>query len=320
MTLRQNSGSGVSPATPKAGRLYRMGRWLIAPYADLLDLLRRGQNRRYSRLQATLIAGCLLLAGAAFIAPWLFLLSGSLKSEQAMQAGGFQLIPSHFHWMNYPKSLERMHFLRALANTIFVTTFSVVGQVFSSSLVGFGFARYKFWGRNFLFILMLSTLMLPAQVTIIPVFLLFRDMGWINTFLPLIVPAWLASPFFVFMFRQFFSQIPEELVEAARMDGCSEWRIYFRIMLPLSAPVIAITAIFSFLNAWNDYFSPLIFLDSPRRYTLTLALASFNGQYGVIHPQYLLAATCVTMLPCLVLFFAAQRYFIDSHNLTGLKA
>ena len=306
-------------ALPAAGRTRRFLRWVLAPYTDLLELLQYGSQRKYSRSRMALITGMLLLAGAAFLAPWLFMLSGSLKSEQAMQAGGFALIPRHIHLMNYPQALARMHFANALANSIFVTTLCVLGQVISSSLVGFGFARHRFFGRNTLFVIMLSTLMLPAQVTIIPVFLLFRSLGWINTFLPLIIPAWLASPFFVFMFRQFFSQIPEELIEAARMDGCSEWTIYLRLMLPLSAPVIAITAIFSFLGAWNDYFAPLIYLDSPHRYTLALALASFNGQYGVTHPQYLLAASCVTMLPCLVLFFAAQRYFVESHTFTGLK-
>ncbi len=308
-----------APAPPVGARVRRFARWLLAPYTDLLDLLQYRHERKYSRARMALIAGLLLLAGAAFIAPWLFMLSGSLKSEQAMQAGGFNLFPRNLHLMNYPRALVRMHFVNALANTIFVTTLCVLGQVISSSLVGFGFARHRFFGKNTLFVIMLSTLMLPAQVTIIPVFLLFRSLGWINTFLPLIIPAWLASPFFVFMFRQFFAQIPEELIEAARMDGCSEWTIYLRLMLPLSAPVIAITAIFSFLGAWNDYFSPLIYLDSPRRYTLALALAGFNGQYGVTHPQYLLAASCVTMLPCLVLFFAAQRYFVESQTFTGIK-
>ena len=311
--------SQTDTAPPVAGRVHRFVRWLLAPYTDLLELLQYRQARKYSQARMALIAGLLLLAGAGFLAPWLFMLSGSLKSEQAMQAGGFNLFPHYLHYMNYPRALVRMHFINALANTIFVTTLCVFGQVISSSLVGFGFARHRFFGRNTLFVIMLSTLMLPAQVTIIPVFLLFRSLGWINTFLPLIIPAWLASPFFVFMFRQFFAQIPEELVEAARMDGCSEWTIYLRLMLPLSAPVIAITAIFSFLGAWNDYFSPLIYLDSPRRYTLALALAGFNGQYGVTHPQYLLAASCVTMLPCLVLFFAAQRYFVESQTFTGIK-
>src|SRR5207247_2925608 len=141
-------------------------------------------------------------------------------------------------------------------------------QVISSSVVGFGFARFKFRGRSLMFMVMLSTMMLPAQVTMIPVFVLFRGLGWIDTLLPLILPAWLASPFFVFMFRQFFAQIPEELVEAARIDGANHWRVYWQLMLPLSGPVIAIVAIYTFLAAWNDFMTPLIYLNSPHNRTL----------------------------------------------------
>ena len=274
---------------------------------------------RYSTGQTLAFYVLLALGAVVFLLPFAFMLSGSLKSEQAEQAGSLSLIPRHIHWGNYPAALARIHFGVTLANTLFVTTWAVLGQIISSSLVGFGFARFRFRGRNLIFILMLSTMMLPGQVTMIPVFLLFRSLGWVNTYLPLIIPAWLASPFFVFMFRQFFAQIPEELVEAARLDGASNWNIYWRLMLPLSGPVIAITAIYSFLWTWNDYLNPLIYINSPNKYTLALALANFNGQYGVRHPQYLMAASCITMLPCLILFFAAQKYFVESIAMTGLK-
>src|SRR4029077_16385905 len=175
-------------------------------------------------------------------------------------------------------SPEKMNFWPALANTVVITTLCVIGQVISCSLVGFGFARFSFRGRSILFMVMLSTMMLPAQVTMIPVFVLFRSLGMIDTFWPLIIPAWLASPLFVFMFRQFFSQIPEELIEAARMDGASNWRIYWQMMLPLSGPGIVIVAIYTFLGAWNDFLAPLIYLNSPSNRTLALALNSFKGQ------------------------------------------
>ena len=174
-----------------------------------------------------------------------------------------------------------MNFAPALANTVVVTCMCVIGQVLSCSLVGFGFARFQFRGRTILFMIMLSTMMLPAQVTMIPVFVLFRSLHMIDTFWPLIIPAWLASPFFVFMFRQFFSQIPEELIEAARIDGAGNWRVYWQIMLPLCGPVIAIVAIYTFLGAWNDFMGPLIYLNSPMNRTLALALNSFQGQYGI---------------------------------------
>jgi ABC-type glycerol-3-phosphate transport system permease component len=163
-------------------------------------------------------------------------------------------------------------------------------------------------------------MMLPAQVTMIPVFVLFRSLGMIDTFWPLIIPAWLASPLFVFMFRQFFTQIPEELIEAAKIDGASNWRIYWQLMLPLSSPVIAIVAIYTFLAAWNDFLGPLIYLNSPENRTLALALNAFRGQYGVSDVHLLMAASVVCMLPCVILFFAAQRYFVDSVAMTGLKS
>jgi len=222
-------------------------------------------------------------------------------------------------WGNYPKSLERMDFMGALANTTVITVLCVIGQILSSSLVGFGFARFRFRGRNFLFMLMLSTMMLPPQVSMIPLFILFRHLGMIDTIWPLVIPMWLGSPFYVFMFRQFFTQVPEELVEAARIDGAGNTMIYWRLMLPLSGPVIAIVAIYTFMFVWNDFLGPLIYLNSPENRTLTLALNAFNGNYGVSDVQLLMAASFVTMLPCIVLFFAAQRYFVQSTAASGLK-
>lgn len=264
------------------------------------------------------IYGLLVLGAAALMVPFFFLVSGSLKTDQELSDLG-QLLPSEFQWQNFRDALEMMDFWPALANTTVVTTLSVIFQVISSSMIGYGFARYRFRGRNALFAIMLATMMLPAQVTMIPVFLLFRSLGWIDSFLPLIVPALFGSPFFVFMFRQFFLQMPEELLEAARIDGASAWMIYWRLMLPLSTPVIAIVAIYTFMFTWNDFMAPLIYLNSPGNRTLALALNSFSGQYGVEFRNLLLAASFVTMLPCIVLFFAAQKYFVDTGATAGLK-
>src|SRR4029077_1986931 len=216
-------------------------------------------------------------------------------------------------------SPEKMNFWPALANTVVITTLCVIGQVISCSLVGFGFARFSFRGRSILFMVMLSTMMLPAQVTMIPVFVLFRSLGMIDTFWPLIIPAWLASPLFVFMFRQFFTQVPEELIEAARIDGATNWRIYWQLMLPLSGRGIAIVAIYTFMGTWNDFMNPLIYLNSPHNRTLALALNAFRGQYGVIDAALLMAASVVCMLPCVALFFACQKYFVESVAMTGGK-
>ncbi|MEM1026902.1 MAG: carbohydrate ABC transporter permease [Planctomycetota bacterium] len=263
----------------------------------------------------------LILGSAVLLMPFVWMVKSSLSSEQVVQSGevwvGFG--SGGPQWSNYPESLARMDFTNALANTVFITFFSIVGMILSSSLVGFGFARFRFRGRKVLFMLMLSTMMLPPQVTMIPVFVLWKSLGVIDTFWPLVLPMCLAGPFFVFMFRQFFSQIPEDLVEAARIDGASNLRIYWQLMLPLSKPVIAITAIYTFMAVWNDFLSPLIYLNSPENRTLALALNAFRGQYGLSDAHLLMAASFVCMLPCLVLFFAAQRYFIEGVATSGMK-
>ena len=277
-----------------------------------------------------------LVAGAALlIVPFVWMVKSSLSTEAIVQSGEITFsfgqtqdgTPVGPQWGNYPESLEKMGagmrgklpVFPALANTIFVTTFAIIGQILSCSLVGFGFARFRFRGRGVLFILMLSTMMLPPQVTMIPVFILFRSLGMIDTFWPLILPMWLATPFFVFMFRQFFAQVPEELMEAARIDGASNVAIYWRMMLPLSGPVIAIVAIYTFMSTWNDFLAPLIYLNSPENRTLALELNGFKGQYGTSRAELLMAASFLTMLPCIVLFFAAQKYFVQSVATSGLK-
>lgn len=276
------------------------------------------RKRMYSWLAYSL----LLLGSLVFVVPFYFVVVGSLKTDVQVQAGDFLTPPQSLadvQWSNYPAALMQMGFLPALSNTVVITVLCVIGQVFSCSLVGFGFARFSFRGRKLLFMVMLSTMMLPTQATMIPVFILFRWLGMVDSFLPLILPAWLASPFFVFMFRQFFAQIPESLIEAARMDGASYWRIYWQMMLPLSGPVIAIVAIYTFLGTWNDFMGPLIYLNSPEKRTLTLALNAFRGQYGTSDAHHLMAASVVCMLPCVVLFFACQRYFVESSAMSGMK-
>jgi ABC-type glycerol-3-phosphate transport system permease component len=274
--------------------------------------------------KSALIYTILFLGSVAFLVPFYFILNGSLKTEEAVQAGDFITPPhslSDIRWSNYPRALspEKMDFWPALSNTVVVTTLCVAGQIVSCSLVGFGFARFRFRGRSILFMVMLSTMMLPAQVTMIPVFVLFKSLHMIDSFWPLILPAWLASPFFVFMFRQFFTQVPEELIEAARIDGATNVRIYWQLMLPLSGPVIAIVAIYTFLGTWNDFMGPLIYLNSPGSRTLALALNAFRGQYGVTDAHLLMAASVVCMLPCVILFFACQKYFVESVATTGGK-
>ncbi|MFT5422365.1 MAG: multiple sugar transport system permease protein [Phycisphaerales bacterium] len=207
----------------------------------------------------------------------------------------------------------------AFANTIVITVLVLLLSVSSSAVAGYGFARYRFRGREPVFMVMLATMMLPYQITMIPVFLLFRQLGWIDSLLPLIVPFACGNPFFIFMFRQFFMQIPQDLVEAAKLDGASAFRTFGQIMLPLTKPVIAICAIYSFMFTWNDFLAPLIYLNSPEMRTLAIELNAFNGQYGVEQRNLLLAASLITMLPCVLLFFSAQKHFVDSGASGGLK-
>jgi len=211
-------------------------------------------------------------------------------------------------------------FFDALANTIVITSLSVFGVVISSSLVGYGFARTRFRGNKLLFTLMLATMMLPPQVTMIPVFLLYRSLGLVDTIAPLIIPFFVGTPFFIFLFRQFFLQIPQDLIDSARIDGAGWFGIWWRILLPMCRPVIAIAAVFTFMATWNDFLGPLIYLHSPEKGTLALALNSFRSQFGGIDNAHLLmAGSVITMLPCVILFFAAQRHFIKGLNLGAIK-
>ncbi|MBM3499709.1 MAG: carbohydrate ABC transporter permease [Armatimonadetes bacterium] len=194
----------------------------------------------------------------------------------------------------------------------------MVGTLLSCSLVAYGLARIRWRGRNALFYGIIATMMLPFQVTMVPIFVVFARLGWVDSFLPLTVPAFFGNAFFIFLLRQFFLTIPDELADAARIDGCSEWDIYWRVVLPLAKPALATVGLFAFMNTWNDYVGPLIYLSDASKYTLSLGLASFSSQYGS-YPGMLMAVTVVMTLPIIVLFFLAQRTFIQGITLTGIK-
>ncbi|MBI5096039.1 MAG: carbohydrate ABC transporter permease [Candidatus Hydrogenedentes bacterium] len=223
-------------------------------------------------------------------------------------------------WSNYSEALVKMRFFSLLANTVAITFLGTLGTVLSCSLVAYGFARFRFPGRETLFMVLLSSMMLPPVVTMIPVYLIFRDLHWIDTLLPLFAPAWLGTNAFnVFLFRQFYMTLPFDLDDAARIDGCSSFRIYWSILLPLSKPVMATVGIFSFTGLWLDFMGPLIYLNSIEKFTLSLGLYIFKGPYTV-QWDYLMAATLVVSLPCIVIFFLGQRFFIQGTVLSGLKA
>lgn len=211
-----------------------------------------------------------------------------------------------------------MPFLAYLRNTLLLCVCSVVGGVASSALVAYGFAKIQFPGRTALFLVMIATMALPGQVTMIPVFTMFRALGWYDTYLPLIVPAFTASAYFVFLLTQFFKTVPTEMSEAAKVDGAGEWTIFWRLVLPLSKPALATCALFQFLWTWNDFLGPLIYVNDPAKYPLAYGLQQFVSHYGGFFAQLMAAATIFT-LPIIVLFFFAQRTFIQGIATTGGK-
>jgi ABC-type glycerol-3-phosphate transport system permease component len=204
-------------------------------------------------------------------------------------------------------------------NSSYIAIMVVIGSVATACLVAYGFSRYRAPGKDLLFLLILSPMFLPQQVTLIPLFLAYKSIGWMDTYLPLIVPHFFGGgAFFIFLLRQFFASIPRDLDEAARIDGCGELAILWRIVLPLSKPAMAVVAIFSFMGSWNDFMSPLIYLNSVEKLTVTLGLSKFQGMYGATLWNSVMAGTVLIVLPPLILFLAAQRYFVEGIHMTGL--
>ena len=270
-------------------------------------------------LYATVMQLVLLVCSAVMVIPFIWLLSTSLKIRGTEFTFPPVWIPRPAVWGNYYKAFfdSGLPFPRFLLNTTIITVGSMVGTLFSASLAGFGFARMRFPGRDKLFVLVLATLMLPEIVTQIPSYLLFRVFGWIDTFLPLIVPSFLGGGAFnIFLFRQFFMSIPYELDEAARIDGASTRQIYQRVILPLSKPVLSTVAIFTFLSSWNSFLGPLIYLNSLDNMTLAVGLRAFQGLRGT-EWNLMMAAAALMMVPVLVVFFLAQRYFVEGIVTTG---
>jgi ABC-type glycerol-3-phosphate transport system permease component len=272
------------------------------------------------------LAGSYLALGTCsvvMLVPLYWMLVTSLKTLRAVYDVPPSWIPNPIVFSNYPEALSAFPFWLYFGNTLIVVSGVILGNLISCSIVAYAFAKLRARGRGLLFNLLLATMMLPEHVTLIPVFVLFQRLGWINTFLPLIVPYWFArSAFSVFLLRQFFLTLPQELSDAARVDGASHWTILTRLIMPLSKPALATIAVFSFMGAWNDFFHPVIYLNSEAKFTLALGLLALIGharESGAIQWQLLMAATTVMMLPVLVVFFFAQRYFIQGIALTGLK-
>jgi multiple sugar transport system permease protein len=221
-------------------------------------------------------------------------------------------------WQNYVDALTKVPFGRYLLNTLVVVFFGTLGTVVSCIMVAYGFSRFRARGLNWIFLVVLATIMLPAQVTLIPTFIIFKSIGWYDTLLPLIVPAFFANAWDIFLFRQFFMSLPLELDDAARIDGAGPWQILWHIIIPQAKPVIITVTIFSILYAWNDFFGPLIYLQSEKNWTISLGLQMFNAIYRN-NDALLMAASVMTLVPVVILFFIAQRYFIQGVVVSGIK-
>jgi len=262
----------------------------------------------------------LLCAGSLLMTlPFLWMVSTSLKETSQIWVFPPQWIPQPVRWENYTEALTSLPFGRYALNTLIITIATTLGVVLTSSLCAYGFARLQFPGRDLIFMIVLTAIMIPYAVLLIPQYIMFRYLGWIDTYLPLTVPVWFGGGAFnIFLLRQFFRTIPGELSDAARIDGASELGIYWRIIMPLAGPALAAVAIFTVLNTWNDFLGPLVYISSQDKFTLALGLAQFRGLYAT-QWQYLMAASTVVVVPTLVLFFMAQRYFIQGVVLTGLK-
>ena len=278
-----------------------------------------GSQSRYRTFKITLIYVVLAVGMVIVILPFLWMVSTSLKTPADIFKIPTVWLPNPIVWANYPNAMTILPFGRFILNTAKITGLAVVGATFSGSLAAFAFARLRWRGRNFMFVLVLSTLMLPFQVIMIPQFILFRELEWLDTYLPLVVPAFFGgSAFNIFLLRQYFMTISPELDDAAIIDGCSRFGVYWRIILPLSKAALMTVVIFIVQNRWQSFLVPLIYLFDQKKYTLALGLRLFQDQYTT-EWELMMAAATVSMIPVLLVFYYGQRYFIQGVVFTGVK-
>jgi len=263
--------------------------------------------------------GLLIAAALVMMVPFYWMVISSLKSNIEIFAQPIQWIPNPARWSNYKDAFTYpgFNFPRLLWNSLYYSGLTMIGTVLSSALVGYGLARFKFPGRDLLFSITIATLVIPGVVTFIPTYVLFQKLGLLGSYAPLILPAFLGNAFYIFMLRQFFMGLPRDLIDAARMDGANEFRIFWQIMLPLVQPALIVVAVFTLLGTWNDFFGPLIYLSDPDSYPLSLGLYAFRAQRSTEWAM-LMAASVLVTLPVIALFAFGQRYFLNGIKTTGL--
>src|SRR3954471_10849480 len=277
-----------------------------------------GARKAKDNIRGIAIHIVLIPAAVVFLLPFLWMLSTSLKPDSQLYAYPPIWIPNPLEWSNYPKTVTFVPFFLYLRNTLIISLSSMVGVVFSSALAAYSLARIRWPGRQVLFLLTIATLMLPYQVTLIPVFLVFKNLGWVGDFRPLILPQFFGFAYYIFLLRQFFMSVPMELSEAAYIDSANEWRIFWSVVLPLAKPALATVAVFQFIRSWTDYLNPLIYLNDQNLYTLQLGLQQYSSQYGR-EWGLLMAAAVLISLPPIIIFFLTQRTFVQGVTLTGIK-
>ncbi len=277
-------------------------------------------THQLSLLGKILLYTLLALFAIQFAAPFAWMISTAFKPLNETMALPPVWIPSEFKWENFKEAIDSMGFFwRYAGNTLYVALLSVIGSVLSSSLAAYGFSRIDWPHRDKVFYLCIATMMIPFPVIMVPTYTLFRELDWIGTFKTLYVPFFLGNAFNIFLLRQFFLGIPKSITEAARIDGCSEFRIFWQIILPLSKSALLVIALFTFMHSWNDFFAPFIFINDQENYTLALGLQAFQSRQGGTEWHYLMAASTLIILPLIVLFFFTQKTFIQGITATGAK-
>ena len=284
-----------------------------------VDLTFTRRARWVRRTARSLLSHLVLIAlGLMFMFPLLWMLSTALKPREQIFTVPPTWVPRPMLWSNFIDVLSIFPFFLYLKNTLFYCAIAIIGTVASSCIVAYSFARIRWWGRNILFLTVLATMMVPGQVTMIPLYILFSRLGWVGSFKPLLIPAFFGNAFFIFLLRQFFLTIPQELSDAAKIDGSSEVGILLRIILPLSQPAIFTVVLFEFLGRWNDFMGPLIYLSDTERYTLSIGLQNLLGPHFAAW-NLLMAGSSLTVVPILILYFFTQRTFVQGITLTGMK-
>lgn len=279
---------------------------------------RKRKQGKIPSLEVIFLYAFLIVLAILFILPIFYLFMGSFKAESELFRVPFKWLPDKFQFGNFINMFSSIPFFKYLKNTMIIVVCNIVGSLLSCSLVAYGFARLRWPGRDKVFILVLITMILPYQVTLVPLFLMFTKMKWIGTFLPLTVTCFFGNPFFIFLLRQFFTGITQDISEAARIDGAGEFTIFSRLVIPMAKPALTTVAIFAFIRSWNDFLGPLVFLGKDELYTLSLAASMLKSN---LDPNWslLLALGAVMILPVLILFFVMQKYFIQGIAMSGIK-